>query len=353
MTLLPTHRNLKIKAINFRLLVPFLTGSLAFLVGAIILSAAGVDPIHAYQIMIKGAFGSTRAIADTLVKTTSLLITGLAVAVAFKCRIWNIGAEGQLYYGALGGLLAGLSFVGAIPVLGIVAVILLGFIFGSLFSMVAAALKVKLGVNEVIVTVLLNFVALLFISYLLHGPLKAPGFLSYSPDIFPQSELPVLIPNTRLSAGILIAALSVIAVYILFAKTKIGFEIRSVGTNTKAARYVGMSVSKSIFVTLAISGGLAGMAGAVLVSGIQHRLVEGISPGYGFIAVIIALLGRQNPIGVTIVAFFFSALLSGSEVMYRSLGVPVAIAQTLQALVLIFVLTGELFSRWQYNGRKV
>ena len=351
MTLLPTRSNLNLRGINFKLVVPFLSASLAFVVGGIILYVAGVDPIQAYQIMIKGAFGSIRAIADTLVKTTSLLIIGLAVAVAFKCRIWNIGAEGQLYFGALGALLVGLSFIGTVPILAVVLLIIVGFIFGSLFSMIAAVLKVKLGINEIIVTVLLNFVALLFISYLLHGPLKAPGFLSYSPNIFPQSELPILIPNTRLSFGIIIAALSTIGVYLLLAKTKVGFEIRSVGANIKAARYVGMNVPKSIFITMAISGGLAGMAGAILIAGIQHRLIEGISPGYGFIAVIIALLGRQNPIGVAIVAFFFSALLSGSEVMYRTLGVPVALAQTLQALVLIFVLIGELFTLWQPKWR--
>jgi simple sugar transport system permease protein len=135
-------------------------------------------------------------------------------------------------------------------------------------------------------------------------------------------------------------------------KTKIGFEIRSVGANIKAARYVGMNVGKSILITMGISGGLAGVAGAILVAGVQHRLIEGISPGYGFIAVIVALLGKQNPVGVTIVAFFFSALLSGSEVMYRTLGVPVALAQTLQALVLVFVLIGELFLRWQPKWRK-
>jgi simple sugar transport system permease protein len=147
--------------------------------------------------MIKGAFGSVRALADTLVKTTSLLILGLAVSVAFKCKIWNIGAEGQLYFGALGGLLAGLSFIGAVPILAPIAVIILGFAFGSLFSMIPAVLKVKLGVNEVIVTVLLNFVALLFISYLLHGP---KGQASSLVQISPQSELQFVPSNTRLSA---------------------------------------------------------------------------------------------------------------------------------------------------------
>ena len=174
-------------------MVPFLSGGLAFLVGGIILYAAGVDPLEAYSLIIKGSLGSTRAIADTLVKTISLLIAGLAVAVAFKCKLWNIGAEGQLYMGALGGLLVGIAVVGMIPVVSVIIVLIAGIAFGAMFSLVPAVLKVKLGVSEIIVTVLLNFVALLFISYLLHGPIKAPGFLPYSPDIFPESELPILI----------------------------------------------------------------------------------------------------------------------------------------------------------------
>ena len=213
-----------------------------------------------------------------------------------------------------------------------------------MFSLVPAVLKVKLGVSEIIVTVLLNFVALLFISYLLHGPIKAPGFLPYSPDIFPESELPILIVHTRLHAGLIIAALAAIFVHFLW-KSKIGFELKSVGMNISAARYAGMNITKSILITMAISGGLAGLTGAVLLAGVQHRLIEGISPGYGFIAVIIALLGRENALGVCLVAFFFAVLLAGSESMYRTLGIPVAFAQTLQALVLVFVLIGEVFTR--------
>jgi ABC-type uncharacterized transport system permease subunit len=340
-------------SINFRAYVPFLSAGFAFVVGAIILYAAGIDPINAYQIMLKAAFGSLRGIGDTLVKTTSLLMVGLAVALAFKCRIWNIGAEGQLYMGALGAALIGITAVGAIPGLALVAVIAAGFAFGGSFGLIPAALKVKFGVNEIIVTVLLNFIVLLFISYLLHGPIKAAGFNPYTPEIFPASQLPIILPHTRLHAGIIVAALATIAVFILLWKTKIGFEIRSVGANIKAARYAGMNVTKSAFVVMGISGGLAGVAGAMLVSGVQRQLLEGISPGYGFIAVIIALLGRQHPLGVAVVAFFFAALMTGSQVMYRTLGIPSAFADTLQALVLIFVLIGELFTHWGMVTRKI
>jgi ABC-type uncharacterized transport system permease subunit len=337
------------RVISFRSCIPFLSGGFAFVVVAILLALAGVDPLMAYGAILQGAFGSFHGIADTLVKTTSLLLLGLAVTVAFRCRVWNIGTEGQLYLGALGATLIGISIIGSVPILGIIAMLVAGFVFGGSFALIPAALKVKFGISEIIVTVLLNFVVLLFIAYLLHGPLKDPNtiFNPYSPVIFSQSQLPIILPHTRLHAGIIIAALATIAVYILLSKTKIGFEIKSVGANTKAARYAGMNVAKSIFVTMGISGGIAGITGAILVSGVQHLLIEGISPGYGFIAVIIALLGRNNPFGVAIAAFFFAALMSGSEFMYRMLGIPSSLAITLQALVLIFVLMGELFARLQ------
>ena len=282
------------RLVNFDLksFVPFLCAGFAFVVGGVILSAAGVDPIKAYGVMLKGAFGTERGISDVLLKTTSLLLLGLAVSVAFKCKIWNIGAEGQLYMGALGAALIGITVIGTIPILGIAAMVAVGFAFGGSFGLIPAALKVRFGVNEIIVTVLLNFVVLLFISFLLHGPIKGPGFNPYSPEIFQTSQLPIILSHTRLHAGIIIAALAAIAVYVLLWKTRIGFEIRSVGANIKAARYGGMSVSKSIFVIMGISGGLAGVTGAILVSGIYHQLLEGISPGYGFISCYYSLAGQ-------------------------------------------------------------
>jgi simple sugar transport system permease protein len=352
LSIISTLSQTRDKVRDIKFFVPFASASLAFVAGAIILGFAGVDVGNAYAIMFRGAFGSVFGFGDVLLKTTSLLLAGLAVSVAFRCRQWNIGAEGQLYMGALGGTIVGISMLGAIPGLAILAVIVLSFIFGSLFALVPAVLKVKFGVNEVISTVLLNFVAFLFIAFLLHGPIKAPGFNPYSPEIFDASQMPIIFPGTRLHAGIIIAAVATVGVYYLW-KTKLGFEIRSVGANIKAARYAGMNIGRSVLITLAISGGLAGIAGGLLVSGVQHILIEGISPGYGFVAVIIALLGRQHPIGVAIVAFFFSVLMTGSETMYRSLGIPGAFSMTLQALVLVFVLVGELFLIWlsRRNGR--
>jgi simple sugar transport system permease protein len=336
---------------DVKFFVPFASAGLAFVVGAVLLGSSGIDVGNAYAIMFRGAFGSIFGFGDVMLKTISLLLAGLAVSVAFRCRQWNIGAEGQLYMGALGGTLVGISLLGAVPGIAILAIIVVSFIFGSLFALVPAVLKVKFGVNEVISTVLLNFVALLFISFLLHGPIKAPGFNPYSPEISDESQMPVILPGTRLHGGIFVAVLATVGVYYLW-RTKIGFEIRSVGANIEASRYVGMNITKSVFVTLGISGGLAGIAGGLLVSGVQHLLIEGISPGYGFIAVIIALLGRQHPLGVAIVSFFFAVLMTGSETMYRSLGVPSAFSMTLQALVLVFVLVGSLFVIWIERRRR-
>src|SRR6185503_3536398 len=176
---------------DVKFFVPFASASLAFVAGAIILGATGVDVGKAYSIMFQGAFGSAFGFGDVLLKMTSLLLTGLAVSVAFRCRQWNIGAEGQLYMGALGGTLVGISVVGMIPGIAIFLGIVLSFIFGALFALVPAVLKVKFGVNEVISTVLLNFVAFLFISFLLHGPIKAPGFNPYSPEIDDASQMPI------------------------------------------------------------------------------------------------------------------------------------------------------------------
>ncbi|MGI0049815.1 MAG: ABC transporter permease, partial [Nitrososphaera sp.] len=229
----------KIRDVKF--FIPFASASLAFVAGAIILGSAGIDVGNAYAILFRGAFGSVFGFGDVMLKTTSMLLVGLAVSVAFKCRQWNIGAEGQLYMGALGGTLVGISMLGAIPGLAILSVIVVSFIFGALFALVPAVLKIKFGVNEVISTVLLNFVAFLFIAFLLHGPIKGPGFNPYSPEIFDASQMPIIFPGTRLHAGIIIAAIATVGVYYLW-KTKIGFEIRSVGANIKAARYAGMSV---------------------------------------------------------------------------------------------------------------
>ena len=334
-----------------RTLIPMGTALLAFVVTAFLLIYGGFDPLEAYGLLLQGSVGGVREIGETLVRSTSLILTGLAIGFAFRCRLWNIGAEGQLYFGAIGAVVIALTVVGQIPVLGVIIAIIFGAIFGGAWAAIAGLLKSRLGVNEIIVTIMLNFIAILFVDFLVRGgPLQAVGFEPQTELIPITAQLPMLIEGTRLHAGFLLAIGAAILVYLILFKSKLGFSLRSVGVNPKAASYAGIDIKKSILITIIISGAIAGVAGAALVQGVNDRLLPGISPGYGFIAIVIALLGREHPLGIVFVAVFFGALMSGANLMYQTMGIPVAIAGTLQALVLIFALIGEFIARWKFKG---
>ncbi len=334
-----------------RTLIPMGTALLAFVVTAFLLIYGGFDPLEAYGLLLQGSVGGVREIGETLVRSTSLILTGLAIGFAFRCRLWNIGAEGQLYFGAIGAVVIALTAVGQIPVFGVIIAIIFGAIFGGAWAAIAGLLKSRLGVNEIIVTIMLNFIAILFVDFLVRGgPLQAVGFEPQTELIPLTAQLPMLIEGTRLHAGFLLAIGAAILVYLILFKSKLGFSLRATGVNPKAARYAGIDIKKSILITIIISGAIAGIAGAALVQGVNDRLLPHISPGYGFIAIVIALLGREHPLGIVFVAVFFGALMSGANLMYQTMGIPVAIAGTLQALVLIFALIGEFFARWKFKG---
>ena len=334
-----------------RTLIPMGTALLAFVVTAFLLIYGGFDPLEAYGLLLQGSVGGVREIGETLVRSTSLILTGLAIGFAFRCRLWNIGAEGQLYFGAIGAVVIALTAVGQIPVFGVIIAIIFGAIFGGAWAAIAGLLKSRLGVNEIIVTIMLNFIAILFVDFLVRGgPLQAVGFEPQTELIPITAQLPLLIEGTRLHAGFLLAIGAAILVYLILFKSKLGFSLRSTGVNPRAARYAGIDIKKSILITIIISGAIAGVAGAALVQGVNDRLLPGISPGYGFIAIVIALLGREHPLGIVFVAIFFGALMSGANLMYQTMGIPVAIAGTLQALVLIFALIGEFIARWKFKG---
>lgn len=334
-----------------RTLIPMGTALLAFVVTAFLLIYGGFDPLEAYGLLLQGSVGGVREIGETLVRSTSLILTGLAVGFAFRCRLWNIGAEGQLYFGAIGAVVIALTAVGQIPVFGVIIAIIFGAIFGGAWAAIAGLLKSRLGVNEIIVTIMLNFIAILFVDFLVRGgPLQAVGFEPQTELIPITAQLPILIEGTRLHAGFLLAIGAAILVFLILFKSKLGFSLRATGVNPKAASYAGIDIKKSILITIIISGAIAGIAGAALVQGVNDRLLPHISPGYGFIAIVIALLGREHPLGIVFVAVFFGALMSGANLMYQTMGIPVAIAGTLQALVLIFALIGEFIARWKFKG---
>lgn len=334
-----------------RTLIPMGTALLAFVVTAFLLIYGGFDPLEAYGLLLQGSVGGVREIGETLVRSTSLILTGLAVGFAFRCRLWNIGAEGQLYFGAIGAVVIALTAVGQIPVFGVIIAIIFGAIFGGAWAAIAGLLKSRLGVNEIIVTIMLNFIAILFVDFLVRGgPLQAVGFEPQTELIPITAQLPILIEGTRLHAGFLLAIGAAILVFLILFKSKLGFSLRATGVNPKAASYAGIDIKKSILITIIISGAIAGVAGAALVQGVNDRLLPHISPGYGFIAIVIALLGREHPLGIVFVAVFFGALMTGANLMYQTMGIPVAIAGTLQALVLIFALIGEFIARWKFKG---
>lgn len=333
------------------LLIPVLSVVTAFTVGGFLIVMEGINPLNAYASLFTGAFGSVYAITETLTKTAPLLLTSLGVTVAFTCKVWNIGAEGQLYIGALAATWFGLILreAGALVIL---LAILASLLAGAAYAAISGVLKAKFGVNEIVTTLMLNYIAIFFTNYLLEGPWRDPSGITYSPPLPIESRFPYLIMGTRLHVGVLLAFLLVPLIYIILRKTVFGYKIRLVGNNPKAAKYAGVDISRCFIMVMIISGGLAGLAGMGEIYGIQHRMIGGLSPGYGFLAVLISLLGKLNPIGVTLAAFLYGALLVGGDMMQRATGVPVTIVFVLQALIVIFFVGFEKIGHKVLGGKK-
>ncbi len=334
---------------------------MALLVGAAAIALTGVSPLTAYQALFYGAYGRLYGLIDTLVKATPLLLAGLGVTVAFRAGIWNIGAEGQLYMGALFATWAGLN-LGELPAsLLLPLAILAGFISGGLWGLIPGILKAALEVNEVIISLMLNYIAIYFVSYLVHGPMEeVGGFMPQTPRVAPGAQLPLLIPPTRLHAGIILALVLAVVIHFVLWRTTFGYRLRAIGANPRAARYGGIKIGRNIALTMFISGGLAGLAGANEVLGIHYRLLDGISPGYGFTAIVVALLGKLHPLGVVAAALLFASLSVGADMMQRMVRIPIALAHVIQALVVLFVLGTEILLEYTFTplqrfreGRKI
>ncbi|MDJ0661737.1 MAG: ABC transporter permease [Crocosphaera sp.] len=320
------------------LIYPIIAIVMSLAVGAILIIFIGKNPLEAYGLLFQESLFNYYGFANTLTKTSPLLLASLGILIALKGGQFNIGGEGQIYLGALGSTLVGL-FIDNIPsFLHIILALLAGFIGGALWGIIPGYLKAYRGINEVITTLLLNYIAIDFISYLVHHPLAEPNAPSaYSPLIAESAKLPIILPKTLAHAGIFVGILAIICVAILLQKTIIGYEIEVVGLNPKAATHAGISVSKTILLIMALSGGLCGLAGATEVMGLKYRLFENFSPGYGFNAIAIAFLSRGNIMGVFITSLFFGALLSGANVMQRTAGVPVTIIAVIQGFTLLLI----------------
>jgi simple sugar transport system permease protein len=341
-----TKRKVK-KASTFGVFTSVLAAIMALVVSALVMLFIGVNPIYAYWHLFYGAFGNINNIADTLVKTTPILIAGIGLSISFRSNLTSIGAEGQMIMGGIFATVVGLYIAGIPPLIGIPIVIIAGFVGGSLLGSLAGFLKAKFGTSEIIVTIMLNYIAIFFLSYLLDNPLREAGsFYPQSAAISKSLWLPIIISGSRLHIGFILGVVLIVAYYILMFRLPLGYKIRAVGYNPKAAEYAGIKVSKNIIIAMLLSGGLAGIAGSVEVFGIHHRLFNDFSAGYGFDALAVALLGQLHPVGVFVSALFFGALRVGSNAMQRAVQVPVSIVYVIQGLAILFILTDKLLQSY-------
>jgi simple sugar transport system permease protein len=327
------------------MLIPFLAILTAVVLGGLIIALVGGNPFLAYAGLIQGSFGSARALSETAVWASPYIFAGLAVALAFKGGLFNIGAEGQLAVGATFAALIGYALPtwvgGDIPaIIHLPLAILVGMGMGAFWAAIVGFLKAYTGGHEVINTIMMNYIALNTISFLLNGPMKAndPGNVSArTPLIAESARIPPIFEGIRVHWGFVLALLVAALVWWLLNKTTLGFEIRTVGLNPDAAKYAGINVKRIIILTMALSGMLAGLAGTIEVTALNYRHELGFSIGYGFDAIAIALLGKSHPLGVVLASILFAAMRNGATRMQFLTQMPVDLISMLQALILLFV----------------
>lgn len=332
-------------------LIPVITVLVALLLGAGLMLLVHKNPILAYRALWNGAFGSIRSVSETLVKATPLILTGLAVAFGFTSGVFNVGGEGQLLTGALAAAWVGYSIGGLPRFVHVPLALTSSAAIGALWALVPAIMKVACGAHEVITTIMMNWIAIYIVHYLVIGPLKAPGELPATPFILKSATLNRLLPEpSRLSTGILVAVACAILVFLVLRKTVLGYEVRAVGKNQDAAAYAGINVPRTVITSMLVSGMLAGLAGGVEVLGLHRRFYDAFSPGYGFDGIPIALLARNNPLGVLITALLFGALRNGASSMQIIAGIPKEIVVAVQGLIIVLI-AGENLVRWAVTRR--
>jgi ABC-type uncharacterized transport system permease subunit len=340
------------------MLVPFLAILTAMIVGGFVILIAGGNPFEAYMGLFEGAFGSRKALSETTVWATPYIFAGLAVALAFKGGLFNIGAEGQLALGAVAAAWVGYALPGVLHVSLPAAIHLpltigAGMLAGALWGAIPGWLKARTGGHEVINTIMMNYIALNTVSFLLNGPMKDPNPENVSartPEIAAGARLPAIFAGFRFHWGFILALVMAVLVWWFLWKTTRGFEIRTAGANPDAARYAGISVARIIVLSMTLSGMLAGMAGAIEVTALNFRHELGFSTGYGFDAIAIALLGKSHPLGVVLAAILFGAMRNGATRMQFLTQIPVDVISVIQALILLFV-AADAIVRYIYRIR--
>jgi ABC-type uncharacterized transport system permease subunit len=328
--------------------IPIAAIVVTLILSAIPILIAGGDLWKSYFYLFYGALGTRFNLLETFVKASPLLFTGLAVAFAFRAKFWNIGAEGQLLAGALTATALGVSMGGFPKPIVLPIVIIAGFIAGGIWACIPALLKTKLKVDDVVSTLLLNYVMVHIMGALLFGPLQQPGSSwPRSSAIIEAASYPTLVARSRFHLGIPLALLAVLVVWFINKKTTFGYQSKAVGVNARAATFGGVNTTRVILWTALISGGLAGLAGVGELCAIQRRLIMDISPGYGYSGIVIAMLGNLHPIGVMFSSLFFSVIIVGAQTMSRMTGVPTYIAEVIQGMALMVMLIFLLFTEYK------
>ena len=329
------------------ILLALLVGAFVILASQLVLPGGNLDlllPLTAYAALFQGAFGNFDALVDTLISTTPLVLGGLSVGLAFKAGLFNIGAQGQFLLGALGAVAAGVALAGAPPLVAITVALAAGILAGAFWGFIPGLLKAVSGAHEVVVTIMLNYIAIAVIAAVVGGPLRQQGRPeAITPDVG-NAALPVIIGNDG-HAGIALAIVAVAVVAFLLFRTTLGFEIRIVGANPDAARYAGMRPRALTILTMSIAGALAGLAGAVVVLGVTHLMTPSFGTTVGFDSIAVALLGRTNPVGIVAAAFLFGALRAGASLMQIKAGIPVELIDVLQATILLFLVANPVLRR--------
>ena len=311
---------------------------MALVVGALVILISGKNPIEAYAALFRGAFGSFIKTADTLDRASVLILTGLAAAVAFRTSVWNLGLEGQLYAGAFAAAWVGFTIHGLPAPIHITLCLLAGTLVGGLWGLPAILLKLRWNVNELVSTLMLNYIAILFTAYLVAFPFKSPtAFMPGTETLDATARLPRLIPGSVLNIGFLVALTLAFLVSWFLYRTKLGYELRMVGFNPRFAGYAGMPVRRSAFLAMIFSGALAGLGGAVIITGFFGRFISSFSVGYGWDGMVISLLAQNHPLGVIPAAIFYGALANGALAMQSATGVPQALVVTVKGTIMFFV----------------
>lgn len=329
------------------LAVPVFSTILALVFCAAFLAVTGRQPLELYLAMLKGALGSTYGLSETMVKAIPLILCGLGISLAFRMQLWNIGAEGQFYLGAFAATWVPLTFPNLPAYVMLPAMMVMSMVAGALWTLGPAFLRVKWQVNEIITTLMLNYVGILWVNYFVYGPWRDPhGFNFPLTAQFPKAALLPALGGSRIHIGLLFAVAIMILFIVIFRNSRWGYEIKVIGASERAARYAGMNIHRNIYLVMLLSGAICGLAGMAEVSGIAGRLQSGLSPGYGYTAIIVAWLAKLNPVAIMIVGIFFGVLQVGGYIV-QTMGVPASVAAMIQGAILFFVIGGEILTSYK------